>query len=96
MSRKPSFVVYRTFGYFINEVLAGSIEEIFNDINKAIFEKQQVDLDHLYIDGSKFEANANKYSQADSFKRQQNRRILRGYTPQKRRIEHEQNSAVRV
>lgn len=53
---------YRTFGYFINEVLADSIEEIFNDINKEIFTKEKVDLNHLYIDGSKFEANANKYS----------------------------------
>lgn len=53
---------YRTFGYFINEVLGDSIEEIFNDINKTIFEKEHVDLQHLYIDGSKFEANANKYS----------------------------------
>ena len=56
---KPS---YRTFGYFINDVLSGSIEDIFADINKKIFEKEQVDLDHLYIDGTKFEANANKYS----------------------------------
>ena len=46
---------YRTFGYFINEVLGDSIEEIFNDINKTIFEKEHVDLQHLYIDGSKFE-----------------------------------------
>ena len=53
---------YRTFGYFINEVLANSIEEIFNDINKKIFAEEHVDLQHLYIDGSKFEANANKYS----------------------------------
>ena len=53
---------YRTFGYFINEVLADSIEEIFLDINKKIFETEHVDLQHLYIDGSKFEANANKYS----------------------------------
>ena len=29
---------YRTFGYFINEVLADSIEEIFQDINKKIFD----------------------------------------------------------
>ena len=28
---------YRTFGYFINEVLADSIEEIFLDVNQAIF-----------------------------------------------------------
>ncbi len=53
---------YRTFGYFINEVLSASIEEIFQDINSAIFEKDQVDPDHLYIDETKFEANANKYT----------------------------------
>lgn len=58
-NEKPS---YRTFGYFINEVLSESIEDIFDDINKKIFEEEHVDLDHLYIDGSKFEANANKYS----------------------------------
>lgn len=53
---------YRTFGYFINEILTDSIEDIFEDINHAIFEEQHVDLQHLYIDGSKFEANANKYT----------------------------------
>ena len=57
--QKPS---YRTFGYFINEVLSDQIEAIFNEINKVIFAKEGVDLHHLYIDGSKFEANANKYS----------------------------------
>ena len=57
--RTPS---YRIFGYFINEILSDSIEEIFCDINKKIFETEHVDLQHLYIDGSKFEANANKYS----------------------------------
>ena len=56
---KPS---YRTFGYFINEILGESVEEIFTDINRAIFEEEHVDLQHIYIDGSKFEANANKYS----------------------------------
>lgn len=53
---------YRTFGYFINEILAENIEDIFCDINKRIFENEKVDLTHLYIDGTKFEANANKYS----------------------------------
>ncbi len=53
---------YRTFGYFINEILRDSIENIFADINHAIFEEDHVDLQHLYIDGSKFEANANKYT----------------------------------
>lgn len=53
---------YRTFGYFINEVLGESVEQIFNDINARIFETEHVDLQHIYIDGSKFEADANKYS----------------------------------
>ena len=53
---------YRTFGYFINEILSESIEEIFADINRAIFKEEHVDLQHIYIDGSKFEANTNKYS----------------------------------
>ena len=51
---------YRTFGYFINEILQDKIENIFNDINHAIFNDEHVDLQPLYIDGSKFEANANK------------------------------------
>lgn len=58
-NERPS---YRTFGYFINEVLTDSIEDIFNEINQKIFNEENVDLDHIYIDGSKFEANANKYS----------------------------------
>ena len=53
---------YRTFGYFINEILQDKIENIFNDINHAIFNDEHVDLQHLYIDGSKIEANANKYT----------------------------------
>ena len=53
---------YRTFGYFIQNVIGPSIEELFRDINKTIFAKEHVDLNHLYIDGSKFEANANKYT----------------------------------
>lgn len=53
---------YRTFSYFINDVLKDSIEEAFKDINQKIFEEEGVDLQHLYIDGSKFEANANKYT----------------------------------
>ena len=53
---------YRTFGYFINEILQDKIENIFNDINHAIFNDEHVDLQHLYIDGFKFEANANKYT----------------------------------
>lgn len=53
---------YRTFGNFINNEIADSIEEILVAINKEFIQKDNIDLNHLYIDGSKFEANANKYS----------------------------------
>lgn len=53
---------YHTFGYFINEVLLDSIEEIFRDINIAIFKQDHENLSHLYIDGTKLKVNANKYT----------------------------------
>ena len=53
---------YRTFGYFIEDYLEDGIEEIFQAVNKHLFEREGVDLEHVYIDGSKFEANANKYT----------------------------------
>lgn len=57
--KAPSFA---TFGNFIRNELTVSIEQIFQDINDYIFTKEQVDLDHVYIDGTKIEANANKYT----------------------------------
>ena len=53
---------YHTFGNFINDYLTESIEDIFRAINEYIIKEDSVDLNHLYIDGSKFEANANKYT----------------------------------
>ena len=53
---------YRTFGHFIKDYLEDNVEELFLMINKELFERDGVDLEHLYIDGSKYEANANKYS----------------------------------
>ena len=53
---------YRKFSYFIKEELEESIEEIFKEVMTYIIEKDHVDMQHVYIDGSKFEANANKYS----------------------------------
>ena len=47
---------------FINEELKDNIENILNDINSYIFAADKVDLNHIYIDGTKLEANANKYS----------------------------------
>lgn len=53
---------YCTSGYFVNGVLAGSMEDIFKDIKRKIFEVEQVDLNHFYIDGAKFKTKTNKYS----------------------------------
>ena len=53
---------YSTVSNFMNEMLIDSIEDIFNDINSYIFKKDNVDLNHVYIDGTKLEANANKYT----------------------------------
>lgn len=55
----PSFA---TFGNFIRDELTSSVEDIFLAINQVIFEKDKVDLEHTYIDGTKIEANANKYT----------------------------------
>ncbi len=53
---------YKTISNFMNDFLVDGIEEIFNDINQVIFETEKVDLNHIYIDGTKIEANANKYT----------------------------------
>lgn len=50
-----------TFGNFIRNELTDSIEQIFLDVNTYIFQKDHVDLEHTYIDGTKIEANANRY-----------------------------------
>ena len=57
--KAPTFA---TIGNFIKEHLTRNIEDIFVAINKVIFEKDNVDLMHTYIDGTKIEANANKYT----------------------------------
>lgn len=57
--KAPTFA---TIGNFIKDELKNSIEEIFLSINKVIFEKNNVDINHTYIDGTKIEANANKYT----------------------------------
>lgn len=53
---------HMTIDNFMNNCLADSIENIFSEINAYIFEADQVDTNHVYIDGTKIAANANKYS----------------------------------
>ena len=57
--KAPSFA---TFGNFIREELTEKIEDIFAEINGYIFAAEDVDLEHAYIDGTKIEANANRYT----------------------------------
>ena len=57
--KAPSFA---TFGNLIRNELTDSIEQIFIDVNSYIFEKNHVDLEHTYLDGTKMEANANRYT----------------------------------
>ena len=53
---------YRSFSYFINEEIKESVQDIFKAVMEYIGKEEGVDFQHLYIDGSKFEANANKYT----------------------------------
>ena len=57
--KAPSFA---TFGNFIRDELTVSVEQIFADVNAYIFQHDHVDLEHAYIDGTKIEANANRYT----------------------------------
>ena len=53
---------HMTISNFIHNELICSIEDIFNDINSYMFGKLGADLNHAYIDGTKIEANANRYT----------------------------------
>ena len=53
---------HMTISNFIHNELAGSLQDIFDGINRYIFEQFHVDLNHAYTDGTKIEANANKYT----------------------------------
>ena len=53
---------HMTISNFIHKELSGSLDAVFNDINRYILGQLCVDLNHAYIDGTKIEANANKYT----------------------------------
>ena len=62
LKNEDSFPSHMTICNFQNNYLKDNIENIFNEINRVIFQKDKVDLNHIYIDGTKMEANANKYT----------------------------------
>lgn len=53
---------HMTFANFINTELSETIQDIFLEINSRIFALDDVDLNHVYIDGTKIVANANRYT----------------------------------
>ena len=56
--KRPGHTV---FGDFINEVILPQRKEIFGRITKAIIKETGIEADECFIDGSKFEADANRY-----------------------------------
>lgn len=56
---KPSFMAFQRF---IHHKLSASIDDIFYAINQFLIEKEAIDTDVVYVDGTKIEANANKYT----------------------------------
>lgn len=53
---------HMTIDNFMKDRLSDCIKSIFDEINSYIFEMENVDLSHIYIDGTKLADNANKYS----------------------------------
>ena len=53
---------YATFCNFLNKYVGANVEQLFRDINGYLFETDSVNLNQIYIDGTKIEANANKYT----------------------------------
>ena len=52
---------YASFCNFINEVIRPHADEIFSAVTFAIMKDLSLDMDVCYIDGTKIEADANKY-----------------------------------
>lgn len=52
---------YTTISRYINDVILPQQEELFSMIMKAIFDSCHLAMDTAYIDGTKVEADANKY-----------------------------------
>lgn len=52
---------YVTISNFINEYIVPNRDFIFSTITKSIFNECNIAMDTAFVDGSKFEANSNKY-----------------------------------
>lgn len=54
----PSYVV---FAEFINNIILPNLKEIFKLLTIQLIKRMDINIDDVFLDGSKFEANANKY-----------------------------------
>ena len=52
---------HSSFGNFINEYVLPHQSKIFSLITKTIFEECKINMNNQHLDGTKYEANANKY-----------------------------------
>lgn len=52
---------HMAFCNFINDTIVPNTNEIFYRITKTIIKEFDIDISNVFIDGSKFEANANRY-----------------------------------
>ena len=57
-SKMPTYV---TISKFLNNVVVKHSREIYSCIVKSIIQKYNIDISDVFIDGTKIEANANKY-----------------------------------
>ncbi len=55
---KPS---HDTIKRFMEDHLKGNLETLFHEINQTMIEEEAIDPTRLFIDGTKIEANANRY-----------------------------------
>jgi len=53
---------FRTINRFRGEVMRGIIQQVFASVLELLIEEGYVRLEHYFLDGTKIEANANRYS----------------------------------
>ena len=53
---------FRTINRFRGERLKGSIQAVFTEVLDYLIEHKYIKLEHYFVDGTKIEANANRYS----------------------------------
>lgn len=67
---------FRTINRFRSEKLKGKIQAIFTEVLEYLIEAGYVKMEHYFLDGTKIEANANRYSYVWKKSNQNNKRKL--------------------